>query len=87
MPNKKASIFLFGNRKADGNAKMRELLGGKGAGLHEMTRIGVPVPPGSKLVRLHAVVHPGRPLVAAVPEGDSMPTVAPSELPAPVIGP
>ena len=46
MPNKKASIFFFGNRKADGNAKMRELLGGKGAGLHEMTRIGVPVPPG-----------------------------------------
>jgi len=46
MPNKKVSIFFFGNRKADGNAKMRELLGGKGAGLHEMTRIGVPVPPG-----------------------------------------
>jgi pyruvate,orthophosphate dikinase len=46
MPNKKESIFFFGNRKADGNAKMRELLGGKGAGLHEMTRIGVPVPPG-----------------------------------------
>jgi len=45
MP-KKASIFFFGKRKADGNAKMRELLGGKGAGLHEMTRIGVPVPPG-----------------------------------------
>ena len=46
MPNKKKSIFFFGNRKADGNAKMRELLGGKGAGLHEMTRMGVPVPPG-----------------------------------------
>jgi pyruvate, orthophosphate dikinase len=46
MPNKKASIFFFGNRKADGNAKMREWLGGKGAGLHEMTRIGIPVPPG-----------------------------------------
>ncbi|HLF75714.1 MAG TPA: pyruvate, phosphate dikinase, partial [Anaerolineales bacterium] len=31
---------------AEGKASMRELLGGKGAGLHEMTRIGVPVPPG-----------------------------------------
>src|SRR5882724_11165359 len=46
MPNKKKSIFFFGNGKAEGNAQMRELLGGKGAGLHEMTRIGVPVPPG-----------------------------------------
>ena len=46
MPSKKRNIFFFGNGKADGNAKMRELLGGKGAGLHEMTRIGVPVPPG-----------------------------------------
>ena len=46
MPNKKKFIYFFGNGKADGNARMRELLGGKGAGLHEMTRIGVPVPPG-----------------------------------------
>ena len=46
MPDKKKSIFFFGNGKAEGNAQMRELLGGKGAGLHEMTRIGVPVPPG-----------------------------------------
>ena len=46
MPNKKKSIFFFGNGKAEGNAQMRELLGGKGAGLHEMTRIGIPVPPG-----------------------------------------
>jgi pyruvate,orthophosphate dikinase len=45
MPNKKP-IYFFGNGKADGNASMRELLGGKGSGLHEMTRIGVPVPPG-----------------------------------------
>ncbi|MGH7798467.1 MAG: pyruvate, phosphate dikinase [Candidatus Binatia bacterium] len=45
MPNKKL-IYSFGNRKADGHAWMRELLGGKGAGLHEMTRIGIPVPPG-----------------------------------------
>ena len=46
MPAKKKQIFFFGNGKAEGNSKMRELLGGKGAGLHEMTRIDVPVPPG-----------------------------------------
>ena len=46
MPNKKRNIFFFGNGKAEGNASMRDLLGGKGAGLHEMTRIGIPVPPG-----------------------------------------
>ena len=46
MPEKKKLIFAFGNGKADGRAGMRELLGGKGAGLHEMTRIGIPVPPG-----------------------------------------
>ena len=44
MPKK--SIFFFGNGRADGNAGMREVLGGKGAGLHEMTRIKIPVPPG-----------------------------------------
>lgn len=46
MPNKKRNIFFFGNGKADGNSTMRAVLGGKGAGLHEMTRIGIPVPPG-----------------------------------------
>ena len=46
MADKKKPIFFFGNGKADGHARMRELLGGKGAGLHEMTRIGIPVPPG-----------------------------------------
>ena len=46
MPNEKRDVFFFGNGKAQGNAKMRDLLGGKGAGLHEMTRIGIPVPPG-----------------------------------------
>ena len=39
-------VYFFGGGKAEGKAGMRELLGGKGAGLHEMTRIGVPVPPG-----------------------------------------
>ena len=46
MPSKKKSIYFFGNGKAEGQARMRELLGGKGAGLHEMTRIGIPVPAG-----------------------------------------
>jgi len=39
-------IYSFGAGKADGTGKMKELLGGKGANLAEMTRIGVPVPPG-----------------------------------------
>ncbi|HEX4744807.1 MAG TPA: pyruvate, phosphate dikinase [Candidatus Limnocylindria bacterium] len=39
-------VYLFVGGKADGNAKMRELLGGKGAGLAEMTNAGLPVPPG-----------------------------------------
>ena len=46
MAKKIKQIFFFGNGKAEGNARMRDLLGGKGAGLHEMTRIGIPVPPG-----------------------------------------
>src|SRR5213080_5385919 len=39
-------VYLFGNKKADGNGAMKALLGGKGANLAEMTRIGLPVPPG-----------------------------------------
>src|SRR2546422_689214 len=39
-------VYLFGNKKADGHGSMKPLLGGKGANLAEMTRIGLPVPPG-----------------------------------------
>ena len=39
-------VYYFGDGQAEGSAKMKELLGGKGAGLAEMTNIGVPVPPG-----------------------------------------
>ena len=39
-------VYTFGNKKADGDGKMKALLGGKGANLAEMTRIGLPVPPG-----------------------------------------
>lgn len=46
MATDKKYIYFFGNGKADGNGKMKDLLGGKGAGLAEMTNAGVPVPPG-----------------------------------------
>ena len=39
-------VYLFGKSKTDGNGGMKPLLGGKGAGLAEMCRIGLPVPPG-----------------------------------------
>ena len=39
-------VYTFGNKLAEGNGKMRELLGGKGANLAEMNLIGIPVPPG-----------------------------------------
>jgi pyruvate,orthophosphate dikinase len=42
----KKLVYNFGGKKADGSAKMKNLLGGKGANLAEMTNIGIPVPPG-----------------------------------------
>jgi len=42
----KKYVYLFGNKKADGDGSMKPLLGGKGANLAEMSRIGLPVPPG-----------------------------------------
>lgn len=39
-------VYTFGDRKAEGNGKMKELLGGKGANLAEMNLLGMPVPPG-----------------------------------------
>src|ERR1700724_625922 len=39
-------VYSFGGGKADGNGKMKDVLGGKGAGLAEMTNAGLPVPPG-----------------------------------------
>jgi pyruvate, orthophosphate dikinase len=45
-PNKNKYVYQFGNKKADGNGSMKPLLGGKGANLAEMSRIGLPVPPG-----------------------------------------
>ncbi|MCF6222162.1 MAG: pyruvate, phosphate dikinase [Flavobacteriaceae bacterium] len=42
----KASVFKFGNKTADGSSQMKNLLGGKGANLAEMSSLGIPVPPG-----------------------------------------
>ncbi len=42
----KKYVYFFGGGTADGHGKMKEILGGKGAGLAEMCRAGVPVPPG-----------------------------------------
>lgn len=46
MAQKIKRIYFFAKGKADGTADMKDLLGGKGAGLAEMTRAGIPVPPG-----------------------------------------
>ena len=40
------SVYYFGSGKADGKAEMKNLLGGKGANLAEMTNLDIPVPPG-----------------------------------------
>src|SRR5512145_3212089 len=47
-PRKKPGkhVYFFGSGKADGNRHMKDLLGGKGSGLAEMTNAGLPVPPG-----------------------------------------
>lgn len=46
LENVKKRVFKFGNKTADGNSSMKNLLGGKGANLAEMSSIGIPVPPG-----------------------------------------
>src|SRR5260221_4910082 len=45
-PKGRTFVYFFGNGKADGNRTRKDLLGGKGAGLAEMTNAGLPVPPG-----------------------------------------
>jgi pyruvate,orthophosphate dikinase len=45
-PSTTKYVYFFGGGKADGNGKMKDVLGGKGAGLAEMTNAGLPVPPG-----------------------------------------
>ncbi len=46
MPSLERWVYFFGNGRADGSAAMRDILGGKGAGLAEMANLGLPVPPG-----------------------------------------
>jgi len=46
MVNKAKYVYFFGEGKAEGNGKMKDILGGKGAGLAEMTNADIPVPPG-----------------------------------------
>ena len=45
-PKSQKHVYFFGNGKADGNRHMKDVLGGKGSGLAEMTNAGLPVPPG-----------------------------------------
>jgi hypothetical protein len=45
-PKSRQYVYFFGSGKADGNRTMKDLLGGKGSGLAEMTNAGLPVPPG-----------------------------------------
>ena len=51
-------VYFFGGGKADGNAQMKELLGGKGANLAEMASLGVPVPPGFKSTKYAPTTTP-----------------------------
>jgi pyruvate,orthophosphate dikinase len=46
MATAKKWVYFFGSKKAEGRAEQKNLLGGKGANLHEMTRLGIPVPAG-----------------------------------------
>lgn len=46
MTDLKKTVYTFGSKKAQGNAQMKDLLGGKGANLCEMNLLGMPVPPG-----------------------------------------
>ena len=46
MPSLERHVYFFGGGRADGSAAMRDVLGGKGAGLAEMANLGLPVPPG-----------------------------------------
>src|SRR6185503_350630 len=46
MAKSKKHVYFFGNGKAEGDRTMKDLLGGKGSGLAEMTNAGLPVPPG-----------------------------------------
>jgi pyruvate,orthophosphate dikinase len=50
-------VYFFGDGQADGRADMKNLLGGKGANLAEMTRLGVPVPPGFTITTAECTIY------------------------------
>src|ERR1700760_126031 len=67
-------VYSFGGGKADGKADMKTLLGGKGANLAEMSKIGIPVPPGFTITTevCAAYYDQGKKIPpAAVPEIDA----------------
>jgi pyruvate, orthophosphate dikinase len=67
-------VYYFGGKNADGDGKMKELLGGKGANLAEMCKIGIPVPPGFTITTevCAAYYEQGKKIPeAAVPEIDA----------------
>src|SRR5262249_36310582 len=53
-------VYVFGAGSADGDASQKALLGGKGAGLAEMSRLGIPVPPGFTITTEVAVSYAAR---------------------------
>src|SRR5262245_23642977 len=68
------NVYSFGGQSADGNGKMKELLGGKGANLAEMCKIGIPVPPGFTITTevCAAYYEQGKKIPpAAIPEIDA----------------
>jgi len=46
MKTRNKYVYFFGSGEADGDASMKSLLGGKGANMAEMVKLGLPVPPG-----------------------------------------
>ena len=50
-------IFTFGDGKAEGDASMRNILGGKGANLAEMNKLGMPVPPGFTITNIPSMAR------------------------------
>ena len=59
--NESKYVYFFGDGSAEGRADMKELLGGKGANLAEMTSLGIPVPPGFTLsTEVCAAFHENR---------------------------
>jgi len=61
-------VYVFGAGSADGDASQKALLGGKGAGLAEMSRLGIPVPPGFTITTEVAVAYASRGAEAITPE-------------------